>query len=365
MSKNIRVAVLFGGRSAEHEVSLQSAWNVVSAMDREKYDIVLIGIDREGQWFLTESSEFLLHAEDPELVALNKSTEMVALVGGAESRKLMGLSSGRPMGRIDVAFPVLHGPYGEDGTVQGLLKLAGVPFVGAGVLGSAVGMDKDVMKRLLRDGGVPIADFTVARRELQGGEDAREITERLGLPLFVKPANLGSSVGVTKVMAEGELAGAVAAALQFDTKVVIEEFVRGREIECSVLGGDRPMASMPGEIVPRGEFYSYEAKYVDEDGASLLVPADLSAEVTRQVQKMAIKSFELLCCEGMARVDTFVGDSGDVVVNELNTIPGFTKISMYPRLWEASGVSFSELVDRLIGLALERADRESRLKLSR
>ncbi|TSC82298.1 MAG: D-alanine-D-alanine ligase [Parcubacteria group bacterium Gr01-1014_20] len=363
MKKNkIRVGILFGGKSAEHEVSLQSAKNVVDAIDKEKYEVVLIGIDKFGKWLLPNKAQFLLNASDPKLIKLNKeNVESVALVpqSGGE---LTNLSSEGTVAGVDVVFPILHGPFGEDGTVQGLLKLAGVPFVGAGVLGSAVGMDKDVMKRLLRDAGLPIANFLVFK---QGDNlDFEEVSIKLGLPFFVKPANLGSSVGISKVRNREDFRKAIDEAFQYDIKIVIEEFVDGRELECAVLGNEKPMASGVGEIIPNHEFYSYEAKYVDENGARLEVPAKIPSEINERVHELAVKSFRVLECEGLGRVDFFLKKDGDLVVSEINTIPGFTKISMYPRLWEASGVSYTELISSLIELAIERFQREQKLRFS-
>jgi D-alanine-D-alanine ligase len=361
MGKKIRVAVLFGGQSAEHEVSLQSAKNVVAAMDSKKYDVVLIGIDKKGRWYLNEASKFLLNEDDPKLIKLQQSDDSVAVAAGENAENLINISGGPTIGPIDVFFPVLHGTYGEDGTVQGLLKLANVPFVGAGVLGSAVGMDKDVMKRLLRDSDIPIADFLVFKRSRADEIDFEVVKDCLGLPVFVKPANLGSSVGISKAGAVKEFQKAVDLAFRYDDKIIVEECIEGREIECSVLGNENPIASLPGEIIPKGEFYSYEAKYIDEEGAALDIPARLDDKVTKKVQDYAIKTFKALCCEGMARVDLFVKDNDDIIVNEINTIPGFTRISMYPKLWEASGISYSELIDRLIELAIERFKSEQQL----
>jgi D-alanine-D-alanine ligase len=361
MGKKIRVAVLFGGQSAEHEVSLQSAKNVIAAIDKKKYDVVLIGIDKKGRWYLNESSKFLLNEDDPKLIKLQESDDSVAVAAGENAENLINLSGGRTIGPIDVVFGVLHGTYGEDGTVQGLLKLANVPFVGAGVLGSAVGMDKDVMKRLLRDADIPIANFLVFKRSGADKIDFDTVKDCLGLPLFVKPANLGSSVGISKVESDKEFHEALRLAFEYDNKILVEEFIAGREIECSVLGNDNPIASVPGEIIPQRDFYSYEAKYIDDTGAVLEIPARLSDKVTKKVQDCAIKTFKALCCEGMARVDLFVKDNGDIVANEINTIPGFTRISMYPKLWAASGISYSQLIDRLIELAIERFKREQEL----
>ncbi|MFQ6115057.1 MAG: D-alanine--D-alanine ligase family protein, partial [bacterium] len=276
MTKKIRVGILFGGKSAEHEVSLQSAKNIVDAIDKNKYDVVLIGIDKQGRWYLNEASRFLLHADNPKLIKLNKANENVALVPGERGqRQLVSLTDHRAVGPVDVIFPILHGPFGEDGTVQGLLKLADVPFVGASVLGSAIGMDKDVMKRLLREADIPTARFLVVHRSSMDELDFENVKNQLGLPLFVKPANLGSSVGIHKVHDQKQLEQAIHDAFQYDTKILLEEAVEGREIECSVLGNENPIASVPGEIIPQHEFYSYEAKYIDEHGATLEIPARL------------------------------------------------------------------------------------------
>ncbi len=359
----IRVGILFGGKSAEHEVSLQSAKNIVEAIDREKYEVVLIGIDKSGGWSLNDSPEFLLNSDDPSLIRLNPSAQNVALVPGNPDEKLVGISGQKgPLGPVDVVFPVLHGPFGEDGTVQGLLKLANVPFVGPGVLGSAAGMDKDVMKRLFREAGIPTPKFRSFNRH---DEIDFEITkEQLGVPMFVKPANMGSSVGVTKALDRADFDAAVKSAFQYDDKILVEENIDGREIECSVLGNDQPIASIPGEVIPRHDYYSYEAKYLDENGAVPEIPARLPKETVEEVQRLALKTFKTLCCEGMARVDFFLKGDSEVLVSELNTIPGFTKISMYPRLLKASGISYTELIDRLIQLALERYRREDKLKTS-
>ena len=365
MAKKIRVGILFGGRSAEHEVSLQSAKNIIDAIDTNKYELVLIGIDKQGQWHLDEESRFLLPATESELPELAITGENLGLVPGQQNNQLVASSGEKRLGSLDVVFPVLHGPFGEDGTVQGLLKLANIAYVGAGVLGSAIGMDKDVMKRLLRDAGIPVARFVAANKYSSKPIDFDAARDQLGLPLFVKPANLGSSVGIHKVTDRDEFQRAVRDALNYDDKVLIEECINGREIECSVLGNDNPIASVPGEILPRHESYSYEAKYLDENGAVLEIPARLSPETSERVRQLAINTFTVLCCEGMARVDFFLRNGQEVIVNEINTIPGFTRISMYPKLWEATGISYSELIDRLIQLAIERFEREKRLKTDR
>lgn len=360
--KKINVAILFGGRSAEHEVSLRSAKNVIDAIDKEKYNPILIGIDKFGRWLLNDSSRFLLNSEDPKLIKLNKSSDRVALVPQSNG-EIVNFSNPESKKTIDVVFPILHGPFGEDGTVQGLLKLANVPFVGASVLGSSVGMDKDVMKRLLRDANIPIAKFLV----FKDGDaiDFEEVVLELGLPFFVKPANLGSSVGINKVKDKRDFKKATAEAFQYDRKVLIEEYIKGREIECAVLGNDTPMASVPGEIMANDEFYSYEAKYIDANGAIIKVPAGLDEKTKEKIQEAAIKTFKVLSCEGLGRVDFFLKENGGIIVNEINTMPGFTSISMYPKLWEASGICYKDLIDKLIQLAIGRFEKEQKLKTSR
>ncbi len=372
-----RVGVLFGGESPEHEVSLRSAKNVIEAIDRERYDIVLIGIDRRGRWHLADESRFLRHASDPRRIRLPHAPVRLALTPGRRPRIVpVGPTGSEDPGEgpepaelpeLDVVFPVLHGPFGEDGTVQGLLRLAHLPFVGPGILGSAVCMDKDVAKRLLRDAGIPVAPFitVLSRAEAPPWDEA---VAALDAPIFVKPANMGSSVGVSKVETDADYRRALDEAFSFDTKVLLERTIRGREIEISVLGNETPEASIPGEIAPTHAFYSYEAKYLDHDGADLLIPADLDAETTARARDIAVRAFRTLCCEGMARVDLFLATracgalpAGSLVVNEINTLPGFTRISMYPKLWDATGVSYPELINRLIGLAIERAERDERL----
>jgi D-alanine-D-alanine ligase len=362
MKKKIKVGILFGGKSAEHEVSLQSAKNVVDAIDKDKYEVALIGIDKTGKWLLPNKSQFLLNANDPKLIKLNKASEESVALVPQSGGELTNLSNQNSNYSIDVVFPILHGPFGEDGTVQGLLKLAGVPFVGASVLGSAIGMDKDVMKRLLRDANIPIADFLAFKRKDK--INFEEISKKLGLPFFVKPANLGSSIGINKVKNKKDFPKAVKEAFQYDTKIIIEEYILGRELECSVLGNQNPVASAVGEVIPHQEFYSYEAKYIDENGATLEIPAKINSKTVKGVQELAIKTFKTLSCEGLGRVDFFLKDNGKLIVNEINTIPGFTKISMYPRLWGASGISYTELINRLIELAIERFKREQKIKTS-
>jgi D-alanine-D-alanine ligase len=356
----IRVVILFGGRSAEHEISILSARNVLGALDRTRFEPVLIGIDKQGRW-RPQSERWLAGATgDPRHLAL-ENTGAAGGPGAPAAVIPTPAAIQQALEPDDIVFPVLHGTYGEDGTMQGLLELADVGYVGAGVLGSAIGMDKDVAKRLLRDAGLPIVDYRVlTAAELR--DDAGVAASRaapLGFPLFVKPANAGSSVGVSKVRAPEELEAAVRAALAFDRKILLERAVDAREIECAVLGNDRPLASVPGEIIVHHAdgFYSYDAKYVDADGAAWQIPAALPAATERQVQELAVATFGALELAGMARVDFFLErGTGALFINEVNTIPGFTAISMYPKMWEASGLGPQALVSRLIELALERRD---------
>lgn len=360
--KKINVGILFGGKSAEHEISLLSAKNVIDAIDKEKYNPVLIGINKQGKWLMGKDSEFLLNAGDPKLIKLNSEGDAVALIPQSEG-KISNLSEGGPGEKIDVVFPVMHGTFSEDGTIQGLLKLANIPFVGAGVLGSAVGMDKDIMKRLLRDAGLPIGKFIT----LNSSEEIPEFTcvkDELGLPIFVKPANMGSSVGINLVKNEEEYKHAVKDAFQYDLKIILEKNIEGREIECAVLGNEDPKASVPGEVITTHDFYSYDAKYIDEDGSYTEIPAKIDKETTKRIQELAVKTFKILSCEGMGRCDFFLKPNGEIIVNEINTIPGFTKISMYPKMWEKSGISYPDLIDNLIQLAIERYKKEKKLKTS-
>ena len=366
MEKKITVGILFGGRSAEHEVSLQSAKNVFDAIDRSRFEPVLIGIDKSGRWLLCDAARFLRNSDDPGKISLNPQGDAVALVpqSGGVLSFLGGVSNSSGNIKLDVVFPILHGPFGEDGTIQGLLKLAGVPFVGSGVLGSAAGMDKDIMKRLFRDAGISIGKF-LAFRSHDSIPPFAEITSALGNPVFVKPANMGSSVGISKANDEQEFRAALREAFQYDSKIVIEKFIKGREIECAVLGNENPRASVPGEIIPTHDFYSYDAKYLDDNGAALAIPAKLDSGQQERIQELSVKAFEALSCEGLARVDFFLCEDGNIIINEINTIPGFTKISMYPKLWEASGIGYAQLISRLIELALERFRKEQGLVVCR
>ncbi len=369
MEKRIRVGLIFGGQSGEHEVSLASAQSVARAINRNKYEVVLIGITKQGQWLVGGNALAQLAAVSPTpLLApiAETSDEGSRAVSSAE---LVPSASGEivhtsPLASIDVAFPLVHGPFGEDGTLQGLLELAGIPYVGAGVAASAVGMDKALMKAIFRAHGLPTVEWMVILRRdwaSKPEETIRRIEAAFGYPCFIKPANLGSSVGISRARHWDELAQALATAAQYDRKIIAERAAENaREIECSVLGNDEPMASLPGEVIPARAFYDYAAKYGDASGTELIVPADVPLETTRLVQELAIRAFKAVDCSGMARVDFFVERATNrVLVNEINTIPGFTAVSMYPRMWEKSGIPYPDLIDRLIQLALERyADRK-------
>jgi D-alanine-D-alanine ligase len=361
------VAILFGGRSAEHEISLLSARFVLESLDPERFEPLLVGIDKDGRWLLQDGARLLAQARDPRKVALDGSTLPVHLPAHPSGALVAAGASSAPAMPIDVAFPVLHGPLGEDGTVQGLLELAGVPYVGSGVLGSAVGMDKDVMKRLLIAAGLPVLPYaSIKRTRWERERDA--VLAGLGalaLPVFVKPANLGSSVGVSRVKEAPGLGAAIDAAFAFDDKVVVEAGLeKPREIECAVLAGEPPLASIPGEIVVEHAdgFYSYAAKYLDEHGASTKIPADLTPSESDEARRLALATFEALEGEGLARVDLFFDRGRRFWVNEINTLPGFTSISMYPKLMEASGVGAQALVTRLLEDALARGARRKARK---
>src|SRR5579864_6002382 len=396
--KKVRVGVLFGGRSGEHEVSLLSAASVVNAIDKEKYEVVPIGITKDGRWLTAAAAEALLqgkpHDESKHLRAGDpEATPGAAVLASGEavvvppepahpaSRSLTPFQSDATTLRraadrainVYVIFPVLHGTFGEDGTIQGLLELADIPYVGAGVLGSAAGMDKDIMKSLFRAAGLPIVKHvTFLRSEWENAPKKMQkmVERKLKYPVFVKPANLGSSVGISKARNAKELALAIEEAARFDRKIVVEEGVGGknnkaREIECAVLGNDNPEASVPGEIVPSAEFYDYAAKYLDE-GSQLIIPAKLAKSETRRVRELAVAAFRAVDCSGLARVDFLMDPrSRRIYLNEINTMPGFTSISMYPKLWAASGVSYPELIERLIRLGTDRHAEKKRNQYSR
>ena len=394
--KKLRVGVLFGGRSGEHEVSLLSAASVLNAIDKDTYDVVPIGITKDGRWLTSDHAERLLagkpieeprhlRAGDPEATpgaaVLMKGEAVVVPPEPVHKQGMVPLQSDATLLRrasdrainVDVIFPVLHGTFGEDGTIQGLFELADLPYVGAGVLGSAAGMDKDIMKSLFRAAGLPIVKHVTFLRS-EWAENPKKVQKfiesHLKYPAFVKPANLGSSVGITKAHDRSELKPCIDEAARYDRKIVVEEGVGGkknkaREIECSVLGNDKPEASVPGEIVPSKEFYDYDAKYLDE-GSRLIIPAKLSKSETKKVRELAVAAFQAVDCSGLARVDFLMDpNSRKIYLNEINTMPGFTSISMYPKLWAATGLPYSELIDRLIQLAMERYDEKKKNQYSR
>jgi D-alanine-D-alanine ligase len=395
--KKLRVGILFGGRSGEHEVSLLSAASVLNAIDKDKYEVVPIGITKDGRWLTSEHAENLLtgkllleprnlRAGDPDTTSpaavLARGEAVIVppepvhrhsgLVPFQTDAGLMRRSSDRAI-NVDVIFPVLHGTFGEDGTIQGLLELADIPYVGAGVLGSAAGMDKDIMKSLFVAAGIPIVKHVTILRSTWENDPKKVqklVENKLTYPLFVKPANLGSSVGISKAHNRKELGPAIEEAAKFDRKIVIEQGVGGkkekaREIECSVLGNDEPAASVPGEIVPGKEFYDYTAKYVDE-GSQLIIPAKLTKAETKKVQELAIAAFRAVDCSGLARVDFLMDPkTRKIFLNEINTMPGFTAISMYPKLWAASGLAYADLIDRLIQLGIERHEDKKKNQYSK
>lgn len=357
-NKRLRVGVLFGGRSGEHEVSLVSAASVIRGLDPDKYEPVPIGITKEGHWLVGVGAQKML----PEVL---RGGQRVMMTADPTDAALMRLDGAGVAQRLDVVFPVMHGTFGEDGTIQGLLDLAGLPFVGAGVLGSAVAMDKDVAKRLLQAAKIAVVPWISVQRadwERRSNEIVRSIEKKFKYPVFIKPATLGSSVGMTKVHSRAELAPALDLAAEYAMKILVERAVTAREIEISVLGNHDPQASIPGEIVPHREFYDYAAKYL-EDGTQLLIPAKLNSAQVKKIQSLAVAAFRALELSGMARVDFFLEKrGGKIFLNEVNTIPGFTSISMYPKLWEASGIPFRQLIDKLIDLALEQHREKARTK---
>jgi D-alanine-D-alanine ligase len=353
-NKKINVAIIYGGQSAEHGISTISAFHIANALDKNKYTILPIGITEQGEWYLQPS---LLHDNKTLDLVTNEQYHLPSL------RNLSQETSVR-FPKIDVAFPILHGPFGEDGTIQGLLKLANIPFVGCDVASSAICMDKDIMKRLLIQANILTTDYLALHRHELNTIALDDIIQRIHLPCFVKPANMGSSIGISKVSQSSELLDAIHYAFEYDRKVLVEANITGREIECAVLGNETPIVSIPGEIIPQHDFYSYQAKYFDENGARLIIPAILNPQTLENIQKIALRAFKTLDCQGMARVDFFVDQQEKIYINELNTIPGFTTISMYPKLWEASGIRYTELLDRLIQLAIQRFTAQQSLRLT-
>jgi len=370
--KKRRIGLVFGGRSGEHEVSLASATSVMANVDSDKYEVVPIGITKEGAWLLGIEPARLIAAEQSVSEGGGvEETTAVTLTSDPRLRRLIPLEGSQPLeenGALDIIFPVLHGTYGEDGTLQGLLEMANVPYVGCGVLGAALGMDKEKMKMVFQSVGLPSVDYLVYRRNEWERLPERimdAIEQRLGYPCFVKPVNLGSSVGISKAHERGELEDAIHVAAQYDRKVIIERGINCRELECSVLGNDEPIASVVGEVIASNEFYDYNAKYLDNK-SQVIIPADISQASAEEVRRQAITAFLALDLSGLARVDFFLEkEIGRIYINEVNTMPGFTQISMYPKLWEASGLSYAQLLDRLIELAIERHEDKQRNRTSR
>lgn len=353
-----RVGVLYGGRSGEHDVSLCSAASVVENLNRDKYEVIAIGIDRTGKWHVQEKPEIIEDHDFGKILKLEKTGEWQLNHFERENRLYMTEAGTGKEVWVDIIFPVVHGTFCEDGTLQGLLELAMVPYVGADVYGSAVGMDKDIAKRLLRDAGIPVVPWEVVSIE-EWKEDRTAVIgrfeEKLNLPYFVKPVCAGSSVGVYKVEKSSDAIKIISESFKYDVKVMAEKAIDAREIECAVLGNRRPESSVPGEVIPNHEFYSYESKYIDPDGASLEIPAKIDDDVMSLIRKTAVEGYRALCCSGMARVDFFLSKStGEIYLNEINTLPGFTSISMYPKLWDYSGLKYEALLEKLIELAMER-----------
>lgn len=354
MDKKIHVAILYGGKSTEHQISLLSAENIFKSLDKDKYQPVMIAIDQEGVWYYQGSEMKLSDSGNAHDIALKDLNQTCTLSVITNDHCLLERKTGKTLAKIDVLFPVLHGGAGEDGSIQGLARLANLPCVGPDVLGSSMGMDKDIMKRLLRDAGIGNAHFITLRKSVDEIPSYEAISQKLGPELFVKPANLGSSVGITFVKNKESYQKAIPTAFEFDAKVVIESRVIGREIEVAVLGNNHPKASIVGEVIPKDGFYSYEGKYLSDDGAALMIPADLDEVTSDRVRKFAVDVYVQLECFGLSRIDMFLQENGDLFVNEINTIPGFTGISMYPTLWKETGIENEDLVDQLISLAIER-----------
>ncbi len=366
-SAKIRIGILYGGRSGEHDVSLCSAASVVAALNSSKYKIVAIGIDRDGKWYVQDKPQIVKHKDFGKVLSLKKRGTWLVNHFEQENKLLLyNMENNGEKVAVDVVFPVLHGTFGEDGTLQGLLELAMVPYVGADVLGSAVGMDKDAAKRLLSAAGIPVVpSVTVSQQQWQNNQKSimESAIDKLGLPLFVKPVCTGSSVGVKKVKEKSSFPEAVDFALQFDTRVIIEKAIDCREIECAVLGNEKPAASILGEIIPRHEFYSYEAKYIDPQGAVPQIPAQIKPALAEVIRKVAVAGFVALGCSSMARVDFFLDKkTNEFYLNEINTLPGFTSISMYPKLWEATGLKYGDLLEKLIALAQDRHNKKLAIK---
>jgi D-alanine-D-alanine ligase len=357
-----KVALIFGGRSSEHEISLRSIKNVYEALDKAKFEPFLIGISLQGSWYHISDFDTLLKTKALSDNQLPKNAQACSLICRNSQPQFLLLDKNVTF-HVDVAFPVLHGTFGEDGTIQGYFKMMNLPFVGCGVLASSIGMDKEVAKRLMSHAGIANAKSVLITNHNPVSYSA--LVEKLGSPFFVKPANSGSSVGVYKIKTAADYDAKLPLALSYDSKVLAEEFIEGREIECSVMGlNDSPKSSLPGEIIAQHEFYSYDAKYLDDDGAKIQIPAELTSEQIEKVRALAIKTYQVLGCDGLTRVDFFLKKNGDLFVNEINTIPGFTNISMYPKMWEATGIKYADLITELIGFAVKKSEVENKIQFS-
>lgn len=355
------VAIIFGGKSAEYEVSLKSATNVVNSIDRTKFIPILLGINKSGEWFYNNGYK----TENVNLVEKDYFSEGTKIYISFSDNHVNVISkvTNEAFVSFDIAFPIVHGTYGEDGTLQGILKAINIPFVGPDVLGSAIAMDKDITKRLLKAVGIPVANSYTLHKDVPLEYSFEEVVSVLGLPLFVKPANAGSSVGVSKVTNKNEYAMALSTAFQFDNKILVEEAVIGKELECGILGNEQMRVSVVGEIVATKDFYSYDAKYMSTTGATLQVPARIDTGISEEIRKLAVKACKTICCEGMARVDFLLSKDNKLVLNEINTLPGFTEISMYPKVWEYTGISEKDLITELISLAIQRQQRNATLSI--
>jgi len=360
--EKLNIAIVFGGRSPEHNISLLSARNVINSLDKEKFNPILVGISKSGKWYINKPEQQISTGVDVKSIAITSNEQQILLSQNADQGQIIDYNDGTPLSSIDVIFPVLHGNYGEDGSIQGLAKLADIPCVGCGIAGSAVGMDKDLMKRILRDAGIKVAPGITIRKSDEQKPDYHAITKKYGSDLFLKPSNLGSSVGVSFVQNASEFISGLAHAFEYDSKVLVEQRLLGRELECGILGNMQPEASVIGEVKPKDGFYSFKNKYVDEKGAELAIPARITDSQKKEIQKIAIQTFKVLECRGIARVDVFLTPENEVFVNEINTIPGFTNISMYPKLWEATGLSNQDLITKLIELAIQEHKSVNSLK---
>jgi D-alanine-D-alanine ligase len=356
------LAVIIGGKSPEHAISLRSGRSVIQALNKARYNIYVIGINKQGTWFLQDTHNFLDHEDDTTKIALKPSSTEVYLHTDGKRAFLIERKGNRKITNLDVAFPVLHGAFGEDGVIQGIFRSVNLAFVGVDVLASAAGMDKDIAKRLWRDSGIPVADFVTLTPETRKNYTFEIVSAKLGLPLFVKPANAGSSVGVHKVLSAKDYEAALDDSFLYDRKILVEEAISGIEVEVAILGNENPKASVVGAIVPTEDFYSFEAKYISTTGAKLMIPAPVDAKIGKKIQKTAIRAFQCIGAEGLSRVDFFMREDGSIVLNEINTLPGFTSISMYPKLWEASGLPYSDLLDKLIQLGIKRHQKMKQIK---